>query len=82
MNDRFSEEVLQAVMNYKTMEKFNAGSSMLREVKWQYADMANGGDGGELGFEEDGETTCRGINYPGKPDRFFQEVCDLMMWER
>ena len=66
---------------YKEMEKTVPGSSMLREVEWQYADMARGGDGGDMGFERDGQTTCRGINYKGYPDSFFQEVCALMNWE-
>ncbi len=55
-------------------------SGMLREVKYQYADMASGGDGGELGFEKNGKTTCRDINYPNYPDSFFQEVCALLGW--
>ena len=76
------DEVLKQVLAYKEMEKAVPNSSLLREVKWQYSDMANGGDGGEVGFEENGETTCRGINYPGKTDRFFQDVCDLMGWDR
>jgi hypothetical protein len=72
--------VVETVVHYREMEKISPRSSMLREVKWQYADMAEGGDGGDLGFEENGETTCRGINYPNKPDEFFQEVRDLMGW--
>ena len=67
-------------MYYKKMEKVNPNSSILREVKWQYQDMATGGDGGDLGYVEDGEKTCRGINYKGYPDSFFQEVCILMGW--
>jgi hypothetical protein len=63
------------------MERVNpSSSSMLREVKWQYADMACGGDGGELGFEDGDNSTCRRYNYPGQPDSFFQEVCALMGW--
>jgi len=65
---------------YKEMEKYSPASSMLREVKWQYADMAAGGDGGDIGIEENGETSCRAVNYPGSPDSFFQEVCALMGW--
>ena len=57
-----------------------SGSRLIREVKWQYIDMAQGGDGGDLGFKKRGSTTCRGINYPTKPDTFFQEVCDGMGW--
>lgn len=73
---------------YKEMEKLQPHSSMLREIKWQYGDMAAGGDGGSLGFlpsayeEECGEDgpSCRDYNYPGYPDSFFQEVCALMGW--
>ena len=82
------KSVEETFMYYKTLEKTNASSSMLREVKWQYQDMATGGDGGPLGFapwdykEECGEEgpSCRDYNYPGYPDSFFQEVCALMNW--
>ena len=65
---------------YREMQAVTAGSSMIREVMWQYIDMAQGGDGGDLGFKKRGSTTCRGINYPSMPDTFFQEVCDGMGW--
>jgi len=70
---------LETVLYYKEMESTKPSSSILREVKWQYADMAKGGDGGLLGFPDD-KTTCRSYNYPGYPDNFFQEVCALMGW--
>ena len=73
------KSALEAVLHYKEMEKHVPGSGMLREVKWQYADMAGGGDGGLLGFP-DAISTCRSYNYPGYPDEFFQEVCSLMGW--
>jgi len=73
-------DAFEAMTYYKQMERDNPNSGMLREVKWQYADMARGGDGGELGFERNGEDTCRGVNYKGCPDSFFQEVCALMNW--
>ena len=76
-----AKSVLETVLHYKAMQDNCPNSSMLREVKAQYADMANGGDGGELGIEENGERTCRGINYKNYPDRFFQEVCALMNWD-
>jgi hypothetical protein len=77
-------DVAEVVMNYKQMERM--GGSMLREVKWQYAEMAEGGDGGSLGFMPqdwagDNQPTCREYNYPGYPDSFFQEVRDLMGWK-
>jgi len=53
---------------------------MYQEAKHQYIDMAKGGDGGALGFERNGETTCRGINYKGYPDSFFHEVSVRMGW--
>ena len=78
------KSVAEVVMNYKMMERF--GGSMLREVKWQYAEMAEGRDGGSLGFVPDdwpgdNQPTCREYNYPGYSDSFFQEVCDLMGWK-
>ena len=63
------------------MEKMMPDSGMIREVKYQYADMSRGGDGGELGFP-DRTVTCRSHNYKDYPDSFFQEVCDLMGWDR
>jgi hypothetical protein len=75
------KSLIETVLHYREMERVTPRSSMLREVKSQYADMADGGDGGELGFEENGETTCRGINYPDAPDSFFQDVRNLMGWK-
>ena len=82
------KSVEETFMYYKTMEKNNPGSSMLREVMWQFQDMATGGDGGPLGYhpadykKECGEEgpSCRDYNYPNYPNRFFQEVCALMNW--
>ena len=82
------KDVSEVVMNYKQMEKMGVGSSILREVREQYADMSKGGNGGRLHFKPndwngthpDGPT-CREYNYPGYPDSFFQEVRDLMEWK-
>ena len=71
--------VQEMVENY-TMLRLHGQELVYNEVMLQYIDMAKGGDGGELGFERDGETTCRGINYKGYPDSFFQEVCEGMGW--
>ena len=85
-----SKTVLETVVYYKEMEKVVPGSSMLRDVRQQYADMATGGDGGEMGYVPSdykgppaGEygVTCRDYNYPGYPDSFFQEVCSLLGWK-
>jgi hypothetical protein len=72
--------VEEMVKGYTEMKATLSYSSMYHEAKYQYIDMANGGDGGELGFERNGETTCRGINYKDYPDAFFREVCERMGW--
>jgi hypothetical protein len=48
--------------------------------------MAEGGDGGPLGFTPDDwphydAPTRREYNYPEHSDSFFQEVRDLMGWK-
>lgn len=80
MNDDMIS-VPEAVFRYRNMERFAKGSSMIREVRWQYADMANGGDGGGLELEDAIGSNCREYNYSGAPDSFFQEVCDLLGWK-
>ena len=79
----------ETFMYYKQMEKLNASSSMLREVEYQYGEMARGGDGGPLGYTPTDYLgpdcgpmgpSCRDYNYAGYPDSFFQEVCALMNW--
>tara|TARA_B100001057_G_scaffold443307_1_gene479312 strand:- start:1062 stop:1271 length:210 start_codon:yes stop_codon:yes gene_type:complete len=52
---------------------------MLNEVKQQYTNMAQGGDGGQL-FGFDAGTTCRAYNYNNYPDSFFRAVCERMGW--
>jgi hypothetical protein len=49
---------------------------MVNEVKEQYIHMAQGGDGtiNHMG-------NIREKYYTGKPNEFFQMVCDLMEWE-
>ena len=74
---RTVEEMVKAYTELKSRRAFD---SMYEEAKWQYQDMAKGGDGGYIGFERNGETTCRGINYKGYPDSFFQKVCEEMGW--
>ena len=74
--------VEQMVKHYKEMESHGsyATHSMLSEVKQQYINMAQGGNGGQLmGFDKG--TNCRSYNYPGYPDSFFRDVCDRMGWK-
>ena len=86
--DQSEYSVHEMIQRYAEMKHF--GSSMYRESMWQYADMARGGDGGELGFipedwakmcvdamrPVDSVPTCRAYNYPGYPDSFFAAVLD------
>jgi len=71
------------IETYKRMK----GMGMLRGIRAQYIAMAQGGNGGRLGFKPEDSTcehpdgpTCREYNYSDKPDSFFQEVCDGMGW--
>ena len=71
------------IANYKAMQMMKPHSSILCEVRIQYADMAEGGDGGSLGYTPPGFDhipTCREYNYPGKPDSFFQVVRAALGW--
>lgn len=72
--------VLETVMYYKEIEEMAPNNGALREVKMQYADMANGGDGG-LVYIDGGTASCRDVNYFGYSDSFFQEVCALLGWK-
>ena len=49
---------------------------MVNEVEVQFIEMAQGGDGtiAMMG-------NIRENHYKGKPDAFFQHVCDAMGWE-
>jgi hypothetical protein len=72
----------QMVKHYREMRSYRtfATTSMLDEIKQQYINMANGGNGGQLvGFDQG--TTCRSYNYSGYPDSFFQEVCERLGWQ-
>ena len=73
--------VEQMVKHFQEMRSFGsrATTSMLREVKQQYVNMAEGGDGGQLSGFDHG-TTCRAQNYNGYPDSFFRTVCERMGW--
>ena len=71
----------QVVSRYQLMRANASNTTMYEEVKWQYINMANGGDGGPVGFVGPrGENNCREINYKDYPDSFFQRVCERMGW--
>ena len=73
-------DVVGTVCRYREMETSGSARGMLREIRWQYAEMASGGDGGTADHQQ--HTSIRGEYYAGYPDEFFQEVCDLMGWPR
>jgi len=70
----------EMISYYRMMKAMCSNSSLLREVMWQYIDMAQGRDGGKM-YGIEGEPSCREYNYPDAPDSFFQEVCDGMGWD-
>ena len=91
---KIAKRIVECVANYRSMEKTVPNSDLLREVKWQYKDMASGGDGGHLGFVPadyvapdagnkwaDDYVSVREYNYPNMPNSFFQEVRDLLGWQ-
>lgn len=87
--DNWKEALPIVVMHYRDMEMMNPGTELLEKVKKQYADMANGGDGGQVerGLSE-GQyfdmryVSVRETSYPTVPTEFFQELCDLLGWPR
>ena len=92
--DNWKETVPIVVMHMRDMEMMCPGTALLTKTRNQYASMARGGNGGLLeytpegwqprpdGWERARYPTVREINYPDAPTEFFQEVCDLLGWER
>jgi hypothetical protein len=76
------KSVEEMIRQYKMMEQVVPSSSMLREVRFQYADMAAGGNGGDIGYMPDlgRHTTCREYNYPHKSDSYFKAIITGMGW--
>ena len=64
---------------YQGMRRIRPDSSILREVRGQYIDMAAGGEGGPTWAGA--LHSCRGYNYPDYPDSFFAQVCEGMGWK-
>jgi hypothetical protein len=83
--DNWKDKIPQVIMGYRTLEASasTGGPYMIAEIRNQYADMANGGGGGEIHREgSEYHHTIRDQYYPGLPDQYFREVCDLMAWPR
>ena len=84
-NENWKSKIPQIIMSYKALEQTasSSGPYLISEIRLQYADMANGGDGGDIySPRSDNIHTIRLQYYPGLPDQYFIEVCDLMGWPR
>ncbi len=79
MTEEMRKEAEQKIKWYKLNESGEKGSMMtpmmLNEVESQFIEMAQGGDGTitKMG-------NIREEYYEGKPNAFFQHVCDEMGW--
>ncbi len=85
--DNWKDTVPIVVMHMRDMEMMMPGSNYLTKTRAQYADMAKGGNGGQVSYvpvdwKWDKTPTIREYNYPDAPDEFFAEVCDLLQWPR
>lgn len=88
----WEEAAKKKATHYINMRDMMPGSGMYREAMYQYKDMAQGGNGGPLGFYPSDAVeslvenlqpvtntlTCRSYNYPNTPDAFFQRVLELV----
>ena len=78
-----AKNIEEIIAVYREMQEMKPHSSTIRQVRIQYKDMAEGGDGDTLGYTPPGYNhipTCREYNYPGEPDSFFQEVAEALGW--
>ena len=73
--EEMKEKIESTVKFYESGGDGVMTEMMLREVKGQYIDMADGGDGSCVGNGE-----IRSKYYPGMPNSFFQAVCNKMNW--
>ncbi len=79
LTEKQQEEAAQKTKWFKDNQSGAEGwmtPMMLNEVESQFIEMAQGGDG---------SITCMGNireeYYKGKPDAYFQHVCDAMGWD-
>ena len=71
MNTWVDREVPRMIAHFQQLK--GTSQSMYTESMWQYADMANSGDGGPTNWDVNGESTStlRRDYYEGYPDSFF-----------
>lgn len=75
MNEEMLADIANRVSKYKNYREYGMTEMMVREVKYQYIDMAKGGDGSCVGNGE-----IRNAYYPDMPDEFFMAICNRMGW--
>tara|TARA_B100000700_G_C14349710_1_gene536562 strand:- start:203 stop:442 length:240 start_codon:yes stop_codon:yes gene_type:complete len=76
MNATLLNAAKQRAAWYKSSGQGMMSHMMMNEAKAQYIHMAQGGDGT---ITQTGN--IREHYYAGKPDEFFQVVCDELGWE-
>ena len=69
------EIAFRRVEQYRTRANGAMSLMMLSEAEQQFVEMAQGGDGSDAEMGE-----IRNSYYEGRPDRFFQLVCEGMGW--
>jgi len=70
------EEAALKINWFKTKGRGMMTEMMVNEVEMQFIEMSQGGDGTEAMMGK-----IREEYYKGKPDAFFQHVCDEMGWK-
>ena len=88
--DNWKDALPIVVMHYRDMEMMEPGTPLLKKIRKQYADMAQGGDGGPVSGTPNIKRerfirhypSVRSSSYPDAPNEFFQELCDLLGWAR
>ena len=68
-------EAAQKINWYKSRGQGMMTEMMMNEVEAQFIEMSQGGDGTITMMGD-----IRDSHYKGKPDAFFQRVCDSMGW--
>ena len=80
-SEEIDNRIITSIIHFRSLEKRTPNSPMICEIKQQFEQMSQGGDGGSLGFVKNGRSTCRETYYSGLPDFFFDEVRSLMGWK-
>ena len=77
MSTENNTDVAKKIAHITSLMKNSLAGTMVTEIEMQFVEMAQGGDG-SITFTGN----IREQYYNGKPDTFFQEVCDHFGWDR